>query len=198
MKKKRMKTVLIIIALFLIIYESTLCVSIVSYGKKDEKCKADAAIVLGAATYNGTLSPVFEERVNHGIYLYKNGFVKKLIFTGGYGEGNDISDSCAAMLYAVSQNVPQDDILIEEQSTITQENLMYSKEIMVKEGLTTVIIVSDPLHMKRSMVMAHDYDIEAFSSPTPTTRYITLKSKIPFLLRELFYYTGYRIYRIIF
>lgn len=197
LKRKKLKTVFIIL-LCIMIYISVLSLSIINYGNKDEKCNADVAIVLGAATYNGTLSPVYEERANHGIYLYKNGLVKKIIFTGGYGKSNELSDSCAAKLYAVSQDIPEEDILIEEKSTITQENIKYSKEIMAKENLRTAIIVSDPLHMKRSMLMARDYEIEAFSSPTPTTRYITLKSKIPFLLREMFFYTGYIAYRIIF
>ena len=50
--------------------------------------------------------------------------------------------------------------------------------------------------MKRSMMMAKDYEIEAVSSPTPTTRYQTWRSKLPFLARETFFYVGYQIYRI--
>ena len=70
------------------------------------------------------------------------------------------------------------------------------KEIMESEDLSTAILVSDPLHMKRSMMMAKDYKIEAFSSPTPTTRYQTTRTKLPFLARETFFYVGYQIYRI--
>ncbi|MBY2477640.1 hypothetical protein KWV16_12200 [Clostridioides difficile] len=66
---------------------------------------------------------------------------------------------------------------------------------MNENSYHTAIIVSDPLHMKRAMLMANDYEIEAYSSPTPTTRYISLKSKLPFLAREEFFYIGYRIYR---
>lgn len=69
---------------------------------------------------------------------------------------------------------------------------------MDAEGLSNAIIVSDPLHMKRSMLMAKDYEIEALSSPTPTTRYQTLKTKLPFLAREVFFYVGYQIYKIFF
>ena len=86
--------------------------------------------------------------------------------------------------------------MLEERSTITQENLRFSKEIMNSHDLSTAILVSDPLHMKRSMMMAKDYEIEAFSSPTPTTRYQTWRSKLPFLARETFFYVGYQIYRI--
>jgi hypothetical protein len=33
-----------------------------------------------------------------------------------------------------------------------------------------VKMVEDPLHMKRAMLMAKDYDLIAFSSPTTTTK----------------------------
>ena len=57
------------------------------------------------------------------------------------------------------------------------------------------IIVSDPFHMKRAMVMAEDYDMNAFSSPTPTSMYRAWKTKVLFLLREDFFYIGYKIFR---
>lgn len=67
---------------------------------------------------------------------------------------------------------------------------------MESNSYHTAIIVSDPLHMKRAMLMAKDYGIEAYSSPTPTSRYVSLKSKLSFLAREEFFYIGYRVYRI--
>lgn len=57
--------------------------SIAWFSTVDEKKTADAAIILGAAAWYKRPSPVFEERINHGIWLYKNGYVKKLIATGG-------------------------------------------------------------------------------------------------------------------
>ena len=62
----------------------------------------------------------------------------------------------------------------------------------------TAIIVSDPLHMKRAMLLAEDAGIKAYSSPTPSTRYVSLRTKIPFLARETFYYIGYQWYRLFF
>ena len=120
-----------------------------------------------------------------------------LIFTGGIGEGNGRSDAWVAGQYAIEQGVPEADILLEEKSTITQENIANAKKIMDEKGYRTAIIVSDPLHMKRAMLMARDYGIEAYSSPTPTSRYISLKTKIPFLAREEFFYIGYKVYRMI-
>ena len=87
---------------------------------------------------------------------------------------------------------------MEDQSSITQENLENSKVIMEENGYKTAIIVSDPLHMKRAMMLAEDAGITAYSSPTPTTRYVSLRTKIPFLARETFYYIGYKWYRVFF
>ena len=63
-------------------------------------------------------------------------------------------------------------------------------------SLRSAIIVSDPLHMKRAMLMASDYGIDACSSPTPTTMYRSLKTQIPFLAREEFFYLGYLVVRV--
>ena len=169
---------------------------IVRYGDVDETRPADAAIVLGAGSAGGTVSPVFQARIDHGVWLYENGYVGTLIFTGGVGEGEQTSDAWAAKCYAVAQGVPETAILLEETSTITQENLANTKCILEEQGLETVLLVSDPLHMKRAMLMARDYGITAYSSPTPTTRYQTWRTKLPFLCREEFFYVGYRLYRL--
>lgn len=194
--KKKIKWALLSIGIVLILYIISIAISIWNYGEKDEKQSADVAIVLGAATSNGEVTPVFQERINHGIWLYENGFVKTLIFTGGIGEGNEKSDAWVAKQYAIEQGIPESVILLEEQSTITQENIENAKKIMDDNCYDTAIIVSNPLHMKRAMLMVDDYGIKAYSSPTPTSRYITLKSKLSFLAREEFFYIGYKIYRV--
>ncbi len=184
-------------AILLLAYIIITAVSIWNYGNTDEKQRADAAIVLGAGTANGEVSPVYKERINHGIGLYENGYVDFLILTGGIGDGNDLSDAFAAKQYAIENGVPEEAILIEECSSITEENLEYAKELMDENSLENAIIVSDPLHMKRAILMAQDYGIEAYSSPTPTSRYQTLKTQIPFLAREEFFFIGYRLVRLI-
>lgn len=186
---------LCILLISMVIYTLYISVSIYSYSNINDLRKADAAIVLGAAAWGDKPSPVFEERINHGIWLYMNGYVDKIIFTGGKGE-NAISESAVAKHYAIGHSVPEDDILIEEESTITQENIMYASKIAKENNISSVLLVSDPLHMKRAMLMCKDYDLTAYSSPTQTTMYKTAKNKIIFLSREVFFYIGYQIYRL--
>ncbi len=126
---KILKKLIIIVAL-VICYVFSNAVSIYIYSFKDDARNADVAIVLGASTYNGHPSPVYQERINHAVDLYKKHLVKKIITTGGYGKGNPVSDAYNAKLYAVSQGVPEDDVLTEDQSTVTLENLINAKKIM--------------------------------------------------------------------
>lgn len=196
MKEKRLyKKLAIITCIITIAYIIYTALSIYSYGKINHLTKTDAAIVLGAAVWGEEPSPVFKERINHGIWLYKNEYVKKIIFTGGKGDG-EAAESIVAKAYAENNLVPSNDILIETKSKITQENLFYAKAVARDRGLNTFLIVSDPLHMKRAMLMAKDYELKALPSPTPTSRYTSWKSKATFLLREVYYYIGYQVYRI--
>jgi uncharacterized SAM-binding protein YcdF (DUF218 family) len=57
--------------------------------------------------------------------------------------------------------------------------------------LESVVIVSDLLHIKRSVLMARDLGMEADPAPTPTTRYRSWRTQIRFLARETFFYLLY-------
>ncbi len=166
--------------------------SIWSFGNEDHAKPSDCAIVLGAAVYGAQPSPVFEERIKHATALYQAGTVSKIIFTGGHGEGAPHAESKVAADYAIREGVPASAVLIEIKSHTTRENLVEAQALMSTASLRTAILVSDPLHLKRSALMAHDLGIEAVTSPTPTTRYRSLKSKLPFFARELYFYHHYR------
>ena len=77
--------------------------------------RADVAIVLGAAVSGGEPSPVFRERIAHGVDLYEAGRVERLLFTGGRGEGTSIAESEAARVMAVAEGIPA---LIGPQTTV--------------------------------------------------------------------------------
>ena len=171
-------------------------VKIQKYSKTDETRAAEVAIILGAGTTRGQPTPVFCERINHGIWLYEEGYVAALIITGGYSEGNNLSDAMIAKKYAVEKGIPKDKIMIEEKSKITQENLYYAKQIMEKSNFASALVVSDPLHMKRAMLLAKDLEIKAYSSPTTTSMYRSWQTKTAFLAREIFFYLGYGVYRL--
>lgn len=164
-------------------------IRIYTYSFEYNESKSDVAIVLGAGTNDGKLSPVFKERINHGILLYNSGVVDKIILTGGFGKGQKQSDSQTAKYYAIEKGVPENNIIIEEESKYTTENLEQSKQIMDSLGLKNALLVSDPLHMKRAIMLAKYYGINCKSSPTKTTMYKSTYVKAKQLLYETLYFS---------
>ena len=191
---KKIGKALLIIFFILLVTACLLASRIYSYSNTRSDGPADAAIVLGAAVWSTGVSPVFEERINHGIDLYRNRKVR-LIFTGGQGNSNEPTESSAARSYALQRGIPASDILIEEKSHTTYENILYAKQIADAHGLRKVLIVSDPLHMKRAVAMASDVGLDADPSPTPTTRYQGFSSQAGLLAHETYYYIGYLLKR---
>ncbi|MHC0066652.1 YdcF family protein [Nostoc sp. UIC 10890] len=187
-------TVTLISALLLAI--ASTASSIYLYGSSSHNIKADAAIVLGAAVWGEEPSPVFRERINHAINLYKNRYVKTIIFTGGVGESNEPAEAVVGKNYALMQQVKATDILTETQSRTTHQNLKNALEVAKAHQLTKFLIVSDPLHMKRAVLMARGLGMDAHSSPTPTTRYRSFQSQMEFLSRETYFYFVYLVFKI--
>lgn len=168
-----------------------LAVQIDATGELHHPGPADAAIVLGAAVNGAAPSPVFRERIRHGVALYRTGRVRRLVLTGGVGEGASHAESQVARAIAIRAGVPAHAILIETRSRTTQRNMAEAKHLMDRYRLTSALIVSDPLHMKRALRMARDAGITAYGAPTPTTRYRSWRSKTGFLLREVYFYNHY-------
>lgn len=176
-----------------LIWAVVLCSRIWSFGAMDGAAKSDCIVVLGAAVYGEKPSPVFEERIRHGINLVKAGYAPLIIFTGGKGDRATVAESAAAAKFAISNGVPQDSILTDVNSRTTQENLAEANVLMDGRGLKSAILVSDPLHLFRAAQMAEDLKIEAHPSATPTSRYQSLRSKMGFLIRELYFCHHYWI-----
>jgi len=156
-----------VISVFLFVL--CICILIVVQGSRDEQRQSAAAIVLGASQWNGEPSPVFRARLNHAMDLYRRGLVGKIILTGGTAEGDTISEAEAGRRYLVAQNLPNEVLLLDEQSTTTWENLQNAAEIARNNGINSVLLVSDPFHMLRSLKMARDLHLVAYGSPTRTS-----------------------------
>jgi uncharacterized SAM-binding protein YcdF (DUF218 family) len=170
-------------------------IRIVNYGSTIASGRYDCAIVLGAEVNGSTPSPVFQARIDHGIALYRAGIVRHLIFTGGVGDRAQIAESVAARNVALASGIPDRAISIETVSRTTLENLIASRQIMHDRQLTTAIVVSDPLHLRRSCDLASGLGISVTPSGTPSTRYVSLSTKLPFLLREIYFTVRYWLFR---
>jgi uncharacterized SAM-binding protein YcdF (DUF218 family) len=195
-KKQCLALILLGLSPGLLPWMATKAFSIYHYASKHNFIKADAAIVLGAAVWGDEPSPVFQERINHAISLYKRGDVRSIIFTGGIGDNKQLAEAIAGKRYAVAQGIREGDIFIETESKSTHENLKNALAVAISQQLSKFLIVSDRFHLKRAVLMARDLGMDAHPSPTPTTRYRSFKSQLEFLLRETYVYSIYLMFKI--
>lgn len=188
----------IVIALFLFCAVPLIWMAwdIYCYSQTLEVVSADVAVVLGAGTFGDQPSPVLRERVHHAIWLYEQGYVDTIIFTGGKGETAVNSEAFIASQYAQAQGIPPESILLEEESTDTQENLYFAKMLMQQYELETALIISTPFHMKRAMSITHDLGLEAYSSPTQTIQWINGFTKSRAFVQEVGSYLLYLLEKI--
>jgi uncharacterized SAM-binding protein YcdF (DUF218 family) len=175
----------------LLLYLSSLAKDIYSFSLTSNMTPSDAAVVMGATVFRNRPSPVFRERINHAINLYRQGMVRYLIFTGGLAGNDELAESEAARNYAIAQGVPEEHIFIETASNNTCLNLLEAQRIMEENGMEQALIVSDPLHMRRAMWLAESIGMKAQASPTPTSRYESFDRKARFLIREVYSYGAY-------
>jgi uncharacterized SAM-binding protein YcdF (DUF218 family) len=177
------------LALLVLLWLAAVATWIVWVGQRDQAGPADAIIVLGAAAYDARPSPVFQERIRHGLDLYRRGYAPVLLFTGGYGGSRArFSESQVARRYALQQGIPESAILIESVSRTTRENLLQARQLMQERGLHRAIVVSDPLHMARALRLSRELGIDAVGSPTPSTRFRTVQTQWRFLLQEVYFF----------
>jgi len=98
------------------------------------------------------------QRVIHAVKLYEKGIAPIIILTGQEMEFDGrkirfkdikLTEPRLAGMLAKMYGVPEDFLFFEERSQSTYEDAKYVKEDLLKMGLRSAIIVSDPFHMRR-------------------------------------------------
>lgn len=134
-------------------------------GFTDEARPADAIVVLGAAQYDGTPSPVFRSRIEHAVALWKDGMAPWFVVTGGSAAGDRTTEAAAARDYAIERGVPVEAITGEDRGTNTLSSMRALRELFAERGIRSAIFVSDRGHMLRVLRLASDLGIRAYGSP---------------------------------
>ncbi len=130
--------------------------------KELKNIRYDIGIVFGAAVWSGNKpSPIFRGRIEKGFELYKKGIIKKIQLTGGNAPG-EISEARAATNYLKNnKHLNENNILSEEKTTTTNEQIKFIKENLLNNKKSKIIFISDNFHLKRILEMADFFNIEA-------------------------------------
>jgi uncharacterized SAM-binding protein YcdF (DUF218 family) len=131
----------------------------------EEARDADVIVVMGAAEYRGKPSPVLKARLDHGLSLYKRNLAPRFITTGGAGGDPVFTEGTVGRNYLISQGVPGEAIILEDEGETTVHSTVAVAEIMARMGLNSCILVSDGYHIFRAKKMLEARGIRVYGSP---------------------------------
>ena len=149
-----------------LVYLTVTFVQVWQASNRDESRPSDAIIVLGAAQYDGEPSPVLARRLDHAAELYLDGVAPLIVVTGGRQPGDRFTEAAASAEYLESLGVPGQDIEREVQGGSSWESLAATARFLRADGITRVVLVSDPYHAMRIDGIAHDLGLDAVVSPS--------------------------------
>lgn len=195
MKKKRA----VLVLLFLLtltgwsVYQYK---SISLVGETSEPVPADVIIIMGAAVWEQeTPSPALQARIDHAAKLHRQGYAGRLILSGGQGTYPP-TEAEAMQVALLRQGVDGSLLYLETEAVNSLENLKFSRDIMADYGFETAIIVTDPFHMKRSLLIARDLGLKATGAPAKNSilyRNDSLRTR--YTIREVLAITRYYMLR---
>ncbi|HFI0513213.1 TPA: YdcF family protein [Streptococcus suis] len=138
--------------------------------------KLDYVVVLGAGLIGDKVTPLLASRIEKGIAIYQKQPGCKLIMSGGQGPDEIIAEGQAMANYALEQGIPAEDIVIENQSTNTEENLKFSYALM-KPG-SRFALVTNYYHVFRALLLARKLKIKCIGYGARTKFYFSLNAFI--------------------
>ncbi|MFJ6209023.1 YdcF family protein [Lysinibacillus sp. NPDC092081] len=126
-------------------------------------------IVLGAKVNPGGVPSLsLKNRLEEAVkYLNKYPHVK-VIVSGGQGADEDRTEASVMLKYLQDNGIDTNRILVENQSTSTYENLLFSKELLPK-GTKEITILSNDFHLKRAKYLAESlgFEVDVVAAKTP-------------------------------
>lgn len=149
------------------------------FGKTDYRRPADVAVVLGARVYgDGRPSDALADRMRTACQLYRAGLVKKLLVSGGPGDGN-IHETEAMKRMAVGLGVKEQDILLDAGGLNTQATVRNSKAVFAKLHASRVLVVSHFYHLPRIKMAYQRAGLDVYTVPARESYFLR---QMPFFL----------------
>ena len=122
----------------------------------------DYIIIHGCGLIDGErVSKLLANRVDKAIQLFKRSKDRAFLLpSGGQGGDEKISEAQAMKNYLLERGIPEEQILMEDQSTTTEENLRYSRKIIdSREGRKRIALVTSNYHVYRCLLLARELKI---------------------------------------
>lgn len=119
------------------------------------------------------------DRATHTLQLYKMGYIRKIIISGGSGRlnGTGVREADDLAEFMKLAGVPEEDLILENVSKNTHESAIeVSKLLTAMDGSKNLVLITSAYHMRRSMACFEKAGVvtDHFSAePTAEARHFT-------------------------
>lgn len=129
---------------------------------------ADCILVLGAGIRDDqTPTPMLQDRLDTGIYLYEQGVAPKLLLSGDNGsEGHN--EIHVMLKYAQSAGVPEQDIFCDHAGFSTYDSMYRAQNIFEAER---IIVVTQTYHEYRALYIGERLGLQVIGVASDQERY---------------------------
>jgi len=148
----------------------------VVYGMATRTDNAAAIVVHGAGLLGDRVPPLLASRLDRALGIWHaaqaRGRTPLLVPSGGKGSDEKVSEADAMSAYLAEHGVPAQDVLPEDRSTSTRENLLFSRELLARQGVDRdIVLVTSNFHVLRTALLARSVGLDAQAVGAPTARY---------------------------
>jgi uncharacterized SAM-binding protein YcdF (DUF218 family) len=149
------------IALVFVVLAASVCVSYLTVPMQNtDATHFDVIVVLGVpANQDGTESVDQKTRVDEGVREFQAGRAAHIIMSGG-AAWTPVAEAKVMAAAAVKAGIPAEDVLSEDRSMNTIQNVFYSHHIMQQHGWRSAEVVSSPNHLPRAALILAQYDLK--------------------------------------
>lgn len=180
MKKKIFKFFVISILIFIVSFVGVQGL-IINEKNQNYDVQVDYVIVLGARLYGDIPSPTLKFRLNSALDYLEDYSDPKVIVTGGQGSGESITEALAMKTYLENKGVNSHQIILEDKSTSTFENLNNSidkiNELTSNKDIK-ILIVSSDYHLFRAKMIARQFDLTVYTKGAKVPPSVLFKAYI--------------------
>lgn len=115
--------------------------------KKENYQYVDYVVIYGCH-----IKELLDERLNYALKILKEHNYGKIILTGGIGINGDFNESEYMRKFLVDNNIDEYKIIVENQSTTTEENninIMNILDLKNVQNFTNIVLISQEFHLLR-------------------------------------------------
>ncbi len=173
---------LVLLVVLLVGYLAVTAVQVWLTSHHSEPRVAEAAVVMGAAQYDGVPSPDLAARLSDALNLWNRRLVPLIVVTGYKEPGDQFTEAQASKSWLAARGVPAADI-VEVGGDDSWANLSDAADVLHARGLDRVLLVTDGFHEDRSLAIATNVGLTAWPVPA-TGSPINGWSALPYFAKE--------------